>query len=73
MQTRNPVRFMVTVGRGEPGHLTTMNAFDRNDCARLIRSCRNEHGETVVSVHEVLFDGKKELRFYSPKNASKFA
>ena len=68
-----PVRFKITVGKGEPGNLTTLNAFDRNDAAQLIRTCRSEYGEAVVAVHEILFSGKKELRFYSPKNAAKFA
>lgn len=68
-----PVRFKITVGKGEPGNLITMNAFDRNDAAQLIRRCRSEYGESIISVHEILFSGQTELRFYSPKNASKFA
>jgi hypothetical protein len=73
MDSKNPVRFTVTVSRAGANQCTTMNAFTRKDCADLIRSCRNEHNEVVISVHEILFSGKKEVRFYSPKNAVKFA
>jgi hypothetical protein len=65
---RNPVCFFVTYldqqASREEDRMITLGQCDRNGTASLIKNCRKA-GDPVVSVHEILFNGKKICRWHS--------